>query len=61
MEAEDAVKIVEVFDVADQTASAKLTATWGQDYLLLGRMNGGVESDAGVVANPTTSWKLMQF
>ena len=46
MEAEDAVKIVEVFDVADQTASAKLTATWGQDYLLLGRMNG--------------EWKVMQ-
>lgn len=29
-----------VFDVADQTASAKLTATWGIDYLLLARRDG---------------------
>jgi hypothetical protein len=31
---------VVVFDVQDQTASAKLTAEWGTDYLLLGRENG---------------------
>lgn len=29
-----------VFDVQDQTASAKLTAWWGTDYLLLARENG---------------------
>ena len=32
----DAPKIIEIFEVADQTASAKLTAWWGIDYLLLG-------------------------
>jgi hypothetical protein len=31
---------VVVFDVLDQTASAKLTAWWGTDYLLLGREGG---------------------
>lgn len=30
-------KKIEVFDVQDQTASAKLTAWWGTDYLLLDR------------------------
>lgn len=35
-----APKIVEVFEVLDQTASAKLTAYWGIDYLLLGKHNG---------------------
>ena len=34
------VKKVEIFDVADQTASAKLTAYWGIDYLLLAKYNG---------------------
>jgi hypothetical protein len=29
-----------LFDVQDQTASAKLTAWWGTDYLLLGREDG---------------------
>jgi len=29
-----------LFDVQDQTASAKLTAWWGTDYLLLGKYNG---------------------
>ncbi|MBC7790917.1 MAG: nuclear transport factor 2 family protein, partial [Anaerolineae bacterium] len=28
------------FDVLDQTASAKLTAWWGTDYLLLGKYDG---------------------
>src|SRR5688572_7932348 len=32
-------KKIEVFDVQDQTASAKLTAWWGTDYLLLSRLN----------------------
>src|SRR5690349_6066545 len=35
-----APKRIEVFDVQDQTASAKLTAFWGTDYLLLGKYNG---------------------
>jgi hypothetical protein len=35
-----APKVVQVFDVTDQTASAKLTAMWGIDYLLLGKYNG---------------------
>lgn len=32
-------KKIEVFDVQDQTASAKLTAWWGTDYLLLAKQN----------------------
>jgi hypothetical protein len=32
-------KKIEVFDVQDQTASAKLTAWWGTDYILLARQN----------------------
>ena len=35
-----AAKVVEVYDVQDQTASAKLTAFWGTDYLLLGKYDG---------------------
>jgi hypothetical protein len=31
---------VEIYDVQDQTASAKLTAWWGTDYLLLARIDG---------------------
>lgn len=31
---------VVVFDVQDQTASAKLTAFWGTDYLLLAKYDG---------------------
>ena len=38
--AADAPKRVEVFDVQNQTASAKLTAWWGTDYLLLARYDG---------------------
>jgi len=34
-----APKRVQLFDVQDQTASAKLTAWWGTDYLLLARQN----------------------
>ena len=33
-------KKVEVLDVLDQTASAKLTAWWGNDYILLAKLNG---------------------
>src|SRR5262245_29750211 len=36
----DAPKKVEIFDVLDQTASAKLTAWWGTDYLLLAKYDG---------------------
>ena len=35
-----APKVVDVYDVQDQTASAKLTASWGTDYLLLGKYDG---------------------
>lgn len=37
---ENAPKDVVLFEVQDQTASAKLTAWWGTDYLLLGKQNG---------------------
>lgn len=36
----DAPRRIEIFDVADQTASAKLTAWWGIDYLLLAKYDG---------------------
>ena len=36
----DAPKEVVVFDVLDQTASAKLTAIWGVDYLHLAKYDG---------------------
>jgi hypothetical protein len=36
----DAPKEVIVFDVADQTASAKVIASWGIDYLHLAKYNG---------------------
>ena len=35
-----APKEVVIFDVLDQTASAKLTASWGVDYLLLAKRDG---------------------
>jgi hypothetical protein len=35
-----APKIVELLDVQDQTAAAKVTAFWGTDYLLLGKYAG---------------------
>jgi hypothetical protein len=35
-----APKEITLFDVADQTASAKLVAHWGIDYLLLAKENG---------------------
>ncbi len=36
----DAPKTVEVFDVLDKTAAAKLTAGWGIDYLHLAKYDG---------------------
>ena len=36
----NAPKEITIFDVQDQTASAKLTAWWGTDYLLLAKENG---------------------
>ena len=36
----NAPKEIEVYDVQDQTASAKLTAWWGTDYLLLAKQDG---------------------
>jgi len=38
--AKDAVKEVVVFDVSDQTASAKVTAVWGIDYIHLAKYDG---------------------
>ena len=35
-----APKEIVVYETQDQTASAKLTATWGTDYLLLGKFDG---------------------
>jgi hypothetical protein len=36
----DAVKKIEIYDVQDQTASAKLSAHWGTDYFQLAKMDG---------------------
>ncbi len=36
----DAPKIVEVFDILDKTAAAKLTGGWGIDYLHLAKYDG---------------------
>lgn len=36
----NAPKEVQIFEVLDQTASAKVTAWWGIDYLLLARFDG---------------------
>ena len=36
----NAPKDITIYDVQDQTASAKLTAWWGTDYLLLAKENG---------------------
>ena len=36
----DAPKKVEVLDVMNTIASAKVTAWWGVDYILLGKQNG---------------------
>jgi hypothetical protein len=36
----DAPKEVVIFDISDQTASAKLTAVWGIDYIHLAKYDG---------------------
>jgi hypothetical protein len=36
----DAPKDVVIFDISDQTASAKLTAVWGIDYIHLAKYDG---------------------
>lgn len=36
----NAPKEVEIFEVLDQTASAKVTAFWGVDYLLMAKFDG---------------------
>ena len=36
----DAVKKIEIYDVQDQTACAKLTAHWGTDYFQLAKVDG---------------------
>ena len=35
-----APRVVQLLDVQDQTAAAKVTAFWGTDYLLLGKYDG---------------------
>lgn len=40
VDAATAPKEIEVFDVLDQTAIAKLTAAWGVDYFQLGKYDG---------------------
>jgi hypothetical protein len=34
------IKQVDIYEVLDQTASAKVTASWGSDYLLLAKHDG---------------------
>ncbi|MDX1939813.1 MAG: nuclear transport factor 2 family protein [Saprospiraceae bacterium] len=36
----DTPKKVEIYEVQDQTAAAKVTAWWGTDYILLAKLNG---------------------
>ena len=36
----DAIKEVVIYDISDQTASAKLTAVWGIDYMHLAKYEG---------------------
>ena len=36
----DAPKEIEIYDVMDQTATVKLTAEWGIDYMHLAKMDG---------------------
>ena len=33
-------RMIEIYDVLDQTASVRLTAVWGVDYMLLARVDG---------------------
>ena len=36
----DAPKTIEIYDVLDQTATVKLTAEWGTDFMHLAKMDG---------------------
>ena len=36
----DAPKIIEIYDVLDQTATVKLTAEWGTDFMHLAKIDG---------------------
>ncbi len=36
----DAIKKIDIYDVQDQTATAKLTAHWGTDYFQLAKFDG---------------------
>ena len=38
--ADDAVRDIEILDILDKTAAAKLTATWGIDYMQLAKVDG---------------------
>ncbi len=40
VDAETAPKEIEIFDVMDQTATVKLSAHWGVDYLHLAKIEG---------------------
>ena len=46
------IKEVEVFEVTEQIASAKLTAWWGFDYMLLAKKNGKWMIDQVLYVNP---------
>ncbi|MBT8219936.1 MAG: hypothetical protein HKO89_05430 [Saprospiraceae bacterium] len=37
---EDSVKEIDIYDINDRTASAKLTAVWGIDYMHLAKIDG---------------------
>ena len=37
----DAPKQIDIYDVLDRTASVKLTALWGSDYMLLAKQPDG--------------------
>jgi hypothetical protein len=50
-----APKRVEVYDVMNQTASVKVTAFWGTDYLLLGKYNGKWMISSVLWQNPPKS------
>ena len=48
----DAVKEIELFEVTEQIASAKLTAWWGFDYILLAKKDGKWMIDQVLYVNP---------
>lgn len=40
VKADEAPKVIEIYDVLDQTATVKLSAHWGVDYMHLARVDG---------------------